>query len=831
MYFCRPSRWLWGLIPLALIGILVAFSLKDNIEKDLQSRAQSALSESGLSWAIPAFDGRDGIISGNSGVQDEQLKALKIVGSLRGVRVVEDRATVLPNVKPFFWGANRKGGRVKLKGHVPSEEDRKAILGIARANFPGLELDDRMKLANGAPPRATWLGGVSFGLKQLSGLKRGGIRLEDEQFSINGEAVDTRRYKAITIALSKKNMPSGVVLKRNEIRLPKADPFIWKARYDGSSIVLSGYAPSEVARKKVSRHARRMFGEAALVDRMTLASGANKGWAKAAIAVLDQMPRLQNGRAELSGKILTFVGLTTDKNVAKNIENSLRSELPPVFKGKEKISVKAQIARVLPNINPYRWSANRSNGVLTLTGYVPNNRMRAAVINFAKDSIVDHRIVDNMKLGNGEHEEAVWIGRIRFGLRMLSRFSFGDVGLVDSDLSIKGEAASVTNYQEVMSDLEAPISNGLAFKNVTVVPARVSPYILTVTLETSALSLVGYVPDHESRKAVKNAIDAAYSDILLDNRLALASGAPDQWRSAVLSGLKLLAKLHQGKLSLKGNTVSIEGIASDDAIAESVRHELTNDFVDGYQKDSAIEVAKKSRPEPVVESPKSESLPTTETTPREGRGDKSETAAQVKEARLAPAPRARNFAESQTAEIDVPDVKQDRLTANKIELAVVARAKAEEPPVKPKSIKLKSIKRTNEAELRQTAAIKPRLQFDECQRVLNSELTKGSIIFKRRSSNLREDSKPLLRRLADIADRCPKSRIEITGHTDSDGRQNFNKSLSLKRAETVRRFLIDAGIPEQRLSATGYGENLPKVPDTTLKNKAKNRHIEFNVRG
>ena len=90
------------------------------------------------------------------------------------VKVVETNE-VLPS--GYVWSATRIGSGLRLRGQVPSEEDRRTMLGMVKAHFPDLEVEDRLKIAAGGPPKEQWLGAVSFGLKQLSHLKRGSARL------------------------------------------------------------------------------------------------------------------------------------------------------------------------------------------------------------------------------------------------------------------------------------------------------------------------------------------------------------------------------------------------------------------------------------------------------------------------------------------------------------------------------------------------------------------------------------------------------------------------------------------------------------------------------
>jgi OOP family OmpA-OmpF porin len=75
----------------------------------------------------------------------------------------------------------------------------------------------------------------------------------------------------------------------------------------------------------------------------------------------------------------------------------------------------------------------------------------------------------------------------------------------------------------------------------------------------------------------------------------------------------------------------------------------------------------------------------------------------------------------------------------------------------------------------------------------------------------------------------PKMKIEIAGHTDSDGDATENLILSQNRSESVMNYLIKKGLDPKRVQAKGYGEYKPIVPNTTPSNKAKNRRTEVRV--
>lgn len=72
--------------------------------------------------------------------------------------------------------------------------------------------------------------------------------------------------------------------------------------------------------------------------------------------------------------------------------------------------------------------------------------------------------------------------------------------------------------------------------------------------------------------------------------------------------------------------------------------------------------------------------------------------------------------------------------------------------------------------------------------------------------------------------------IEISGHTDNTGSQDYNLKLSARRAEMVAEYLIHKGVPENRLVYKGYGQSRPLLPNDIPENRTKNRRVEFRFR-
>jgi outer membrane protein OmpA-like peptidoglycan-associated protein len=73
-------------------------------------------------------------------------------------------------------------------------------------------------------------------------------------------------------------------------------------------------------------------------------------------------------------------------------------------------------------------------------------------------------------------------------------------------------------------------------------------------------------------------------------------------------------------------------------------------------------------------------------------------------------------------------------------------------------------------------------------------------------------------------------KLEVEGHTDSTGSDAYNQKLSQSRAESVRNFLVEQGIPTERiLSTEGFGRTRPIAPNDTRANREKNRRVDIVI--
>ncbi len=111
-------------------------------------------------------------------------------------------------------------------------------------------------------------------------------------------------------------------------------------------------------------------------------------------------------------------------------------------------------------------------------------------------------------------------------------------------------------------------------------------------------------------------------------------------------------------------------------------------------------------------------------------------------------------------------------------------------------------------------------------------MTDGKIIangirFDVNKSTLRPESMGVINQIYKLMEAHPEISFSVEGHTDSDGEEAMNKTLSEERANTVMTKLVEMGISQDRLTAKGFGESAPIADNLTSEGKANNRRVEF----
>jgi OOP family OmpA-OmpF porin len=370
--------------------------------------------------------------------------------------------------------------------------------------------------------------------------------------------------------------------------------------------------------------------------------------------------------------------------------------------------------RLVPEVKPFVWSAERDVVRVTLAGNAPLPAIKGRLLDAARASLGGVDIADQMNLSRGappRFDAAALalidqIGKLRDGKLTISGTQITLAGMARDLGGREAIAAALKNLPEGFSvatnDIKAPPYIFQAYKD---------PVALTVTL-------TGYVPDNSVHAAIVAAAGRKFFNEKIVDNLKASIGAPAGFASAATAALGALSRLSTGTLVISDREVKLSGDALHDGAAGQIRAGLGRDFPQGWQFKPELSVKPQSAP------------------------------------------------------VD----------------AMV------------------------------------------CRQLFSEWLHKGKIRFLAGRATIDPDSTGLLDRLIETALRCSTANVEIAGHTDTDGEDTFNQSLSERRAQAVRDYLVRAGLPADRFKATGYGSTRPVAVNDTEDGKAENRRIEFLVR-
>lgn len=220
-----------------------------------------------------------------------------------------------------------------------------------------------------------------------------------------------------------------------------------------------------------------------------------------------------------------------------------------------------------------------------------------------------------------------------------------------------------------------------------------------------------------------------------------------------------------------------------------------------------------------------------------------EAALEAERARLDAQVTAQKAAQEAEAQ-RVEEAEKTRLEAKKVALEAEerrksevekARLEAEKARLEAEAASQKTALEAEEArkakELTSQAATKKAAQEAEAKANIIKLLKVENIEFNTMKTTLTNRGKETVNKLSAILKKYTNIHIEIAGHTDSDGSEVFNQKLSQSRVDTVKKELASDGIDPTRLTANGYGESKPLVPNTNGENKQKNRRVEINILG
>ena len=107
----------------------------------------------------------------------------------------------------------------------------------------------------------------------------------------------------------------------------------------------------------------------------------------------------------------------------------------------------------------------------------------------------------------------------------------------------------------------------------------------------------------------------------------------------------------------------------------------------------------------------------------------------------------------------------------------------------------------------------------------------SDVLFDTAQATLKPGAREKLARVSGILVSHPGLKLEIEGHTDSVGTDDYNQGLSERRAESVRAYLVEQRIAPQSITTKGFGEQQPVATNDTAAGRQRNRRVELVVSG
>ncbi|KPF93738.1 hypothetical protein IP86_23285 [Rhodopseudomonas sp. AAP120] len=251
--------------------------------------------------------------------------------------------------------------------------------------------------------------------------------------------------------------------------VPQATPFVWSIERDVVRVTLGGSAPLPASRARLADAARAEVSGVEVADRMTLARGAPSRFDAVALLLVDQIGKLKDGKITLSDTKVSLTGMARDLGGREAIAAALRN-LPEGYSVAEN-DIKAP---------PYVFQANKDPvaSTVTLTGYVPDNAVHAALAAAAGQKFFNEKVVDNLKASIGAPQG--FATAVAPALGALSRLSTGTLVVSDREVKLSGDALFEAAVSQIRGELNKDMPQGWTVKADLSVKPAASPVDATV---------------------------------------------------------------------------------------------------------------------------------------------------------------------------------------------------------------------------------------------------------------------------------------------------------------------------------------------------------------
>jgi len=505
------------------------------------------------------------------------------------------------------------------------------------------------------------------------------------------------------------------------------------------------------------------------------------------------------------------------------------------------------------SLHPPRFALEllRNGDGISLIGLVPEIMGREDVLDTARKIDAQASVTDMLETADFPQPNG-WKDAVEFGLAGLSTLPRSKISIEPGHVAITALAASQAEKQQIEARLSdsKPASVTLTLKISAPRPV-ITPFTLRLIKNDTGTRFDSCSADTEA--SVKRILAAARATGLSkDVSCAIGLGAPSpHWAKAVETAIHALHELGGGNLTFSDADVTLVApIATRQVDFDRIVYNLEHNLPDVFSVHAILP------PKPLVEGQRAVRAATEflVTKSPEGlvqlRGRLQDLRAQSS---------VHNFAQAtfggdnvhDTTRIDaaLPDGWTLRVLAG---LGALGKLHNGSLTVKPHTLEIRGTSDRPEVSREVTQLLSEKLGDasryeinityqeslnrktilptpDECVASINAILATKQIIFAPSSAKIDGKSMDVIERIGEVMANCSEVPMEIGGHTDSQGREAMNLTLSQTRAEAVLDALLSVEVLTSFLSAKGYGETQPIADNKTEEGRKANRRIEFRL--
>lgn len=237
---------------------------------------------------------------------------------------------------------------------------------------------------------------------------------------------------------------------------------------------------------------------------------------------------------------------------------------------------------VVARLEDYIWRAELGKSGIRLSGYVPDEIRRTAVLDMVKARFPDLAVDDRLTVNRGSPEVGPWLATVAFSLDRLAQVKSGAVELNELGLSVSGEATSQSAYRNAKLAVGKDLPAGATLISDKLTPPVVDPFTWGMQKTATQLVLTGHVSDAKARARLFDDAKAAFPKLAIIDRMELASGAGEGWFEAATVLLEALKTIKEGQAEVSAGDIVLRGRVSDEAVAArtvaALRHALPAEF-------------------------------------------------------------------------------------------------------------------------------------------------------------------------------------------------------------------------------------------------------------